>query len=135
LIAEGARRSATFQALLIALDASDVTVYVRSRVLPSQLEGRIGFIGSVGARYLAVELACPRTSEEQIPILAHELHHAVEIAQTPSVTDARTLGIYYQHIGIETGGGHGGRTFETIEARQVADRVRREMLSAPETSR
>ena len=136
LIVDGARRSATFRGLLIALDASDVTVYVRSRILPSgQLQGRIGFAGSRSARILVIELACPRIADDQIAILAHELRHAVEIAQAPSVVDARTLGIYYEGLGAESRGGPGAWTFETREAREVGDRVRREMVSASETWR
>src|SRR5690349_621209 len=87
LIAETTLRSPTFRTLVDEIDGSDVIVYVRPRLLASpSLEGRIGIVGSrAGTRFLAIELAVPRTRNEHMATLAHELQHAIEIARAPWV--------------------------------------------------
>jgi hypothetical protein len=136
LIADTAERSATFRALLDRLEASDVIVYIRVRQFPSsRLDGRIGFLaGDTTGRYLVIELACPRSTDAQAATLAHELHHATEIADAPWVASPAALARHYRRIGNETEPSGGGQTFETAEAQQVAARVRRE-LSDSVTSR
>jgi hypothetical protein len=132
VIADAVGRSPTFRALVEAIDATDVIVYVRSRVLMSSgLEGRTGFLGaSAENRFLIVELACPRTGDVEIGTIAHELQHVVEIARAPWVVNTQTLRQYYQVIGIDVSGGTGGSMFETQAAAEVGNRVRRE-VSAP----
>jgi len=133
LIHDAADRSPTVRALLEEIDRSNVIVYVRVRIFPSQLlEGRIGFIASTSrTRFLAIELACPRTRDAQMATLAHELHHAVEIARAPWVVGADTLARYYETIGVVTDPGRDRLTFETEAARETAARVRRELMASP----
>ena len=132
MIAEAATRSATFRGLVDAIDETDVIVYVRIRQLPSQtLEGRTGFLGvTPKRRFLAIELACPRTVDAQIATLAHELQHVVEIAHAPWVLSPRTLREYYEAIGMEVTAGPPGRMFETRAAAAIGEQVRREMNSS-----
>jgi len=59
--------------------------------------------------------------------LGHELYHALEIAQEPSIVDARTLAAFYRRHGIETGGIAGRQTFETEGAEQAGRQARREL--------
>ncbi len=136
LMADAAARSATFRALVDAIDGSDVIVYVRSLVLPSPLlEGRTGFLGvAAGHRFLGIELACARPLDAQMATLAHELRHVVEIARAPWVVTPATLRVYYEGIGVDGGGG-AGRQFETRAARQVGEQVRHELASPPATLR
>jgi len=134
LVAAARARSATFRDLADRLERSDVIVYVRTRHFPSaRLDGRIGFVrGSRGAgpRLLLVELNCPRTAAAQTATLAHELHHATEIADAPWVTDPRTLATYYQQIGEETTPLGEGMAYETPQARRAAAQVAREVADA-----
>jgi hypothetical protein len=132
LVAGARERSATFRGLLARLDRSDVIVYVRAQHFPTaRLDGRIGFVrgmtGHTGARVLLVELACPRVASDQTATLAHELHHAAEIADAPWVRDTTTLEAYYQRIGEETTALGEGAAFETRAARELAARVAREL--------
>ena len=122
LIRITAAQSPTVRALIDRLDRSDVIVYVRAL-----LDGRIGLLSASGAaRYLVIEIACPRSALVQSVTLAHELHHALEIASAPGVVDAATLARYYAAIGTRDGA-PGRLTFETAGARAVGERVRREL--------
>src|SRR5207249_2099388 len=87
LIRITAEQSPTVRALIDRLDRSDVVVYVRARPLPSaSLDGRIGLLSvTAAARYLVIELACPRSMLLQSVTLGHELRHAVEIAEALEV--------------------------------------------------
>jgi hypothetical protein len=133
LIRDSADRSPTVRALVDEIDQTDVIVYVSFRVFQSQLlEGRIGFIAaSRRTRFLAIELACPRRRDAQIATLAHELHHALEIARAPWVVGAGTLARYYETIGMATDSARDRLTFETEAARETAARVRRELWASP----
>jgi hypothetical protein len=132
LIDEASERSETFRALVDEIERSDVIVYVRTRLFASRLlEGRIGFLGTqANVRFLAIELACPRTRDWQQTTLAHELQHAIEIARAKWVIGAATLAQYYQQIGAEIGGDGAAVTFETATARRTAARVRQEMFES-----
>jgi hypothetical protein len=135
LIQATADQSPTVRALIDRLDRSDVVVYVRARPLPSaSIDGRTGLLSAAaGSRYLVIELACPRSVLVQSVTLAHELHHAVEIADAPEVVSAVTLERFYAEIG-EKKGDPGHWTFETAAARAVGERVRRELTRRLQTS-
>lgn len=135
LVAETAARSPTFRHLVDRLERSDLIVYVRAQHFPTtRIDGRIGFVtgsnGATGMRILLVELACPRTAAAQAETLAHELHHATEIADAPWVRDTASLAAYYQRIGEMSQPLSRGLAFETPAAQAVATRVRQELWSA-----
>src|SRR5579872_3238319 len=122
--------SPTLRELVDHLERSDVIVYISVRPLPYALEGRLGLIGVAGGtRFLKIELACPRSKILLTATLAHELRHAVEIADAPTVRDAMTLERFYLTIGVRDGD-QGPIMFETAAARTTGDRVRREIRAA-----
>jgi hypothetical protein len=131
LVEEAARRSPLIRDLIAQLERLDVIVYIRARpFVTTGLDGRIAFLSAAGGgRYLIIELACGRSGVTQIATLGHELYHAIEIAQEPSVVSAGTLGDLYQRIGQQTGSDGGRRTFETDAATAVGQRVRRQLLA------
>lgn len=135
LIADAADKSVTFRALLDGIERSDLIVYVRMRVLPSEtLDGRIGFLGArAQTRFLAIELACPRRRDIQTTTLAHELQHATEIAGAPWVTGAATLARLYAEIGRAVTTDPWSATYETTAAQEMGRRVRDELqrVTAP----
>lgn len=101
LIDRGARTSPTFRALLARLDRSDVVVYVQCEapVRPG-LAGRLTFVSAAGGyRYVLVRVVAAGSTAQQIAILAHELRHAVEIADAPQVVDVDSLAHEYRRIG------------------------------------
>ena len=129
LIQRAASDSPTVNALIDRLNRSDVVVYVRHGRLSWTLDGRTGLFAVNGStRYLVVELACPRSALTLAATLAHELQHAVEIADSPAIVDAASLERFYTVVG-ERAGAPGRLLFETAAARAVGSRVRREIGS------
>ncbi|MCU1383505.1 MAG: hypothetical protein JWL71_2202 [Acidobacteria bacterium] len=131
LIAEAARRSPAIQEWIDHLQELDVTVYVRSRLFVNlELEGRVALLARTGShRYLVIELACGRSELNQMVTLAHELFHAIEIAEEPAAISADTVADLYSRIGRQTGNDNGRRTFETEAAAAAGVRARRQLLT------
>ena len=135
LVADARARSTTFRRLLDRIEQSDLIVYVRPQhFATNRLDGRIGFVsgtnGSTACRILLVELACPRTARAQVETLAHELHHATEIADASWVRDPASLAAYYGQIGETAVPAMHGLAFETAAAAATALRVRVELSTA-----
>ena len=126
LIDRGIRSSQTFAALVEELNATDVMVYVSmSRTLPRGLDGRLAFMTTAGGvRYLHAQILDGLGVDEAIAIAAHELQHALEVAEHPEVRDAAGLGALYERIGDRSQ--HPNR-FDTPAARQKGRRVRHEL--------
>jgi hypothetical protein len=131
LVDDAARRSPAIQEWIDRLEQLDVTVYIRAKAFTQiDLEGRVALLSPAGAhRYLVIELACGRTELAQMSTLGHELFHAIEIAEEPSVVDTETLADLYTRIGMKTGDSRGLRTFETAGAAEAGDRVRKQLLT------
>jgi hypothetical protein len=93
LLEQGVGRSATFRHLLDTLDASDVIVYVMPKRTRPELSGylphRMTVAGSF--RYLHVMVDLRGAETRVVSIIAHELQHAVEVAEAPDVSDDRSL--------------------------------------------
>jgi hypothetical protein len=134
LVETAAARSPSIRSAIDRIESADVIVYVRTRPwLEPDLEGRVGLIAVVnGRRFLAIELACNRTELATMTTLAHELHHAVEIAVEPAIVDTRTLAVFYAKHGIQTDSRPGQLKFETEGAEQAGRLARREIVAAGE---
>jgi hypothetical protein len=132
LMQYAAERSPSFRALIDRLEQSDVIAYVRVIPLNSiTLEGRLRFMTAVaGVRYVLVELGCARPLLGQLATLAHELHHAAEIAAAPAVVDNASLIAHYERIGSRSDMNLQVLTYETDGAQATALRVRRELADA-----
>ena len=138
LIADTAARSPAFRAMLDRLEASTVIVYVRIAPLPTlSLDGRTAFLKvdtpTPDARLLVVELSCSRPILAQTATLAHELRHAIEIADAPWVVDTGTLEQYYAQIGFRLDPSGSPVRFETVAAREAGAQVRRELAARAPT--
>ena len=132
LIDEASRRAPAIRDSIARLQALDVTVYVRTRTFAqTDLEGRVALLSTVGRhRYLVIELACGRTDLARMATLGHELFHAIEIAQEPSIVDSQSLATFYTRVGIRTSDGKGQQTFETEAAAAAGLRARRQLHSS-----
>jgi len=126
------RRSPAIRDSIDRLQELDVTVYIRTKPFRQlDLDGRVALLSTVGShRYLVIELACGRSELIQMTTLGHELFHAIEIAQEPSVVNAETLAAFYSRIGVRTGDSGGCRTFETEAAAAAGLRARRQLLNS-----
>jgi len=125
-LAAGLRRSATFRALVAELERSDVIVFVyTSPYLSPKVSGGLSFVGaSTSWRYLKVALRRDQPHRQMIWILAHELHHAVEVARAPGARSQAAFNTLYTHIGTN---GALRDTFETPGALNAGLQVRREL--------
>ena len=92
LIDAGLSRSATFRSVVATLDASDVIVYLHQKRGRENLGGYManGVIARGGYRYLQISLQARGSQDRLVPLLAHELQHAIEIAQSPDAVDAES---------------------------------------------
>jgi hypothetical protein len=126
VLAEGMRRSRTFASLVAAVQKTDVIVYVESvHRLPAKMGGRLLLQGAAGAdRYLRVQVLASLRANDAIEIVAHELRHALEVADESSVVDDAGLTTLYRRIGYSSFGGH---TYDTHAARMTSHIVRREI--------
>jgi len=132
LLELGTRTSPTFRALVQRLLESDVVVYLwcdRADTAPS--DGRLTFVSAVGGyRYVVVRLVRLHSRERQIALMAHELRHAIEIADAPHVVDEQSLEREYRRIGYVSGAHTGRLTFDTRAAVNAGVQVINELTLA-----
>jgi hypothetical protein len=132
LVHEGLRNSGTFRGLVARLEQSDVVVYFECDRAASPA-GRLTFVSAVaGIRYLHVRVSRLGSQAQQIALIAHELRHAVEIADAPDVVDVASLRAAYKRIGyVNHGAATPGVAFDTDAAVRTGYQVLRE-LSGPQ---
>lgn len=129
LLAVGISTSETFRGLVEALDASDVIVYVfftSSPKLRSYLLHNIVVTGTY--RYLRVVIDIKVKDREVIPLLAHELQHAMEVAQSRDVRDSAAMEDLFKRIGYPVV--NRSQVRETDAAVRAEQRVTTELSSA-----
>ena len=127
MLAEGMRRSGTFAHLVLALDQSDVIVYIESeRRMPPAIAGRLLLAaGPAGHRYLRIQVTGYPRSDEVIALVGHELQHALEVAESPQVRDKASLIALYERIGHP---GIGAHQYDTVAAQAAGRQVKAELL-------
>ena len=127
MLALGIERSPTFGRLVRALNSTDVIVYVeRTRNLPKPLAGRMLLLPMAGhQRYLRIQVRSDLPARELIALIAHELRHALEIADHPAVRDASAMLDLYRRIGHATSSAL--HTFDTEAAQTAGRQVRQEI--------
>jgi len=127
LLGNGYTHSPTFAALVAYLERSDLYVYIEEVPrLPGALEGRLLVLQPAhGFRYVRIQIARRGGPNDSIAVLAHELRHAIEVADDPSVTNAQTLIALYRRIGID----HGNNEYDTIAAQETGRRVLKELVA------
>jgi len=116
-------------ALVDRLEHSDVIVYlIRENLSAAGLEGKTTFIAARGnVRYLRIGIAWERAPRRHVAAIAHELRHAVEIADAPWVVDELTLEREYERIGCARASHFPARkAFETAAAMEAGNRAWKE---------
>ena len=128
LIADAAARSGTVRDLLARLEVSDVIVYVEQSGSSEIPIARTKLVtASGGVRFLRIGIHASVPFHDVAPVLAHELQHALEIAEEPDVTDDDGVRRLYLRIGSS----HGRDRYETEAAQEIEWRVRRELDRRP----
>jgi hypothetical protein len=127
----GLQRSDTFRALVDRLEQRNVIVYLRmDPALKGKLAGRLTWMAATrNFRYVRISLNPEIGGDLAIATLGHELQHAVEVADAPSIIDAESLAAYYQKHGVRVGTRKDD--WDSLAARMVGDDVRRELAQAP----
>jgi hypothetical protein len=124
IITDTAARSATVRDLIARLEDTDVIVYVELTASPRIPIARTSLVTtSPTVRYLRIGINASVPFPDVPPMLAHELQHAVEIAEAPGVVDDAAVRRLFRRIGRTSGGDR----FETEAARDVEWIVRREL--------
>jgi uncharacterized protein YoaH (UPF0181 family) len=128
LMAEGLRRSPTFASLMTDLNRTDVIVYIEQiMTLPKETLGRLTIVPRGDKyRYLRIQIRADLPRNEAIALIAHEMRHALEVADDADVRDSVGLIRLYERIGHSIGGEH---VYDTIAAQDTGRQVRRELLS------
>jgi hypothetical protein len=124
LIEDTAARSMTVRELLGRLASSDVIVYVEMTASAQIPVARTKLVTTApGVRFLRIGINAALQFPDLAPTLAHELQHAVEIAEHEDVTDDAAVRRLYERIGRA----RGGDRYETDAARNVEWIVRGEL--------
>ena len=102
LLDSGARDSATFKQLVIAIEGTDGVVYVRAGKCPGyRIKGCLlhKMSATVGRRYLWVALDMTGQPIDSMVTIAHELRHALEILSDGSIRTGRGIFSFYHPNG------------------------------------
>src|SRR5262245_46678763 len=124
LLEEAATRSATVRSIIDRLAATDVIVYVEVTPSPQIPLARTKLVtATANARFVRIGLRTQLSPFDVTPLIAHELQHALEIAERPDVRDDAAVRRLYSQIGRQ----NGPDRFETEAARAIERRVRDEI--------
>jgi hypothetical protein len=127
MLARGLERSPLVRDLVRRLEASDVVVHLETaRDLPSGIGGMTRWVtGGGGYRYLRISLRADLARPDRLAMLAHELRHACEVADSTarSADEFRRL--------FEQAGHQLGKYFETHAALEAERIARMELRGAP----
>lgn len=115
--------SETVQALVETLEASDVFVQIEARAQEA-FRGHLRFMsGSPVCRWVRITVSIPGKRPNLLAALAHELQHAVEIAEASDALDQASAEALFQRIGFR----RDEAQFETQAALAVEEQVKREL--------
>jgi hypothetical protein len=136
LIDAGLSGSATFRGLITTLDASDVIVYIKPKLTHPALGGYLShnIVAQGEYRYLRIAVEISGSQRRLVSLLAHELQHAVEVAQAPDARDAESLDRMFGRIAVKSGC-NGSNCYETQAAKDVEYIVGEELKAHRATSR
>ena len=131
LVDTGYRLSTTFRDVVDDLQGTSVIVHlVPGKALPPEIDGALHFVTTAsGDRYLRVSVRTDLDFTVLIAVLAHELQHASEIGQAPSVVDRGTLRDHYRLTGVRSCLDSDLECYGTLGARRTGNSVYAEMLS------
>jgi hypothetical protein len=111
----------TFRRLLLAINQSNVIVYIVRGECPGINDGCLTMAASGGGvRYFRMRVHAALTHVSLIAMIAHELAHLVELARAPDVVDEVSLRAFYERIGCPRDADH---SYDTETAGLVGKEV------------
>ena len=127
LLQDAAERSATVRDLIAKLAGTDVIVYVEATPSPQIALARTKLVtATAAARFLRIGINLAVPPPDVPALLAHELQHALEIAECVDVRDDAGVRRLYTRIGHQ----HGVDQYETDAARAIERQVKEELRIA-----
>lgn len=123
VIDEATKKSVTIQKLIAQLQRHAIIVYVDLEPLTGARGVTSILSVNPGGRMLRVSVDINLDPRQQIEVLGHELHHALEIARAKDVVDQASFVAHYKRIGYQSG----RSSFETDEAKRIEADVRRDL--------
>jgi hypothetical protein len=117
------QQSEVVRTLVATVESSNVIVHIQtSRTMPTGIGGMTRFVTTRGGyRYLRITIGIELSKDARIAILAHELKHACEVAES-SAKDVESLLQLFEHEGRPA-----GDYFETRAALRIEKLVRLEL--------
>jgi hypothetical protein len=108
MIETGSQQSPTFRHLVEQLDATSLVVYLRFNPCGGAVAACLRFVAPQGSarRVLIVLDRFGRSRSDLIALLAHELQHALEIAEAPQVVDDASFRDFYESSGLHVSAGY-----------------------------
>jgi hypothetical protein len=131
LMADGMAHSPTFRWLVDRLERSNVIVYIDVRPdMPAHLGGSLRFLArSASDHFVKIQLNRVFQGRTLVALLAHELQHAVEVAESGQVDSADDLRRLYRRVGVLTGVDR----YDTVAAQRAGYVVRDELSRRDQT--
>lgn len=127
LLEDAAARSPTVRELMSRLATTDVIVYVEVTPSPQVRLARTKLVtATAAARFVRIGINLAVPPPDAPALVAHELQHAVEIAECADVRDDAGVRRLYSRIGHQ----HGVDEYETEAARAIERRVKEELRIA-----
>jgi len=129
LFDHGLTQSPTLRAQVDKVEASSILVFVDGDMrMPERLGAQLTFVTSVNdVRYVRVDLNVMLPPRRQIALLAHELQHALEIADRPEIQDVEAMELFYEDAGFQSFDDGSHRAFETEAALEMQEAVERDL--------
>ena len=130
LINAGLSHSETFRHLVATLNESDVIVYIEPKLTHQALGGYLAHnvVAQGNYRYLHIAVQTQGSERRLVSLLAHELQHAVEVAQAPEARDAESVERTFSRLAVMFGCG-GTTCYETQAAKNVEHIVNEEFAA------
>jgi len=124
----GIAHSPTFRDIVARLQRSDVVVYISVEPRPAgKCPGATRFVSATRYnRFLHIVLDRKLAPKTMIALLAHELQHALEVAEAPSIRDIDSFREHYEEHGFRNAQLD---TFDSRAARETGRRVRAELAT------
>ena len=130
LLLDGLRQSETLRTLVRRLEDRNVIVYIQMETkLKGRLAGSLTWLtGTQKFRYVRVSINPDLRGAVAVAVLGHELQHALEVADEPSIVDRKSLNAFYRAHGISMRVSTDG--WDTRAAQEVGEEIRREVATA-----
>lgn len=131
LLAQGYRWSPTFRRVLSIIEQSELLVYVfHRRITKVRVGGHLQVMGEAnGTRIVFIFINPNLPFLRSIAMIAHELQHAVEIANVRDVVDQQSLARHYERN--STPDRWFGKRYDTAAARAIERVVLAELTHSP----